>query len=494
MKTIIKLILSISIFSTLLFSENINETKTDIYFGNGVWNQAEDAEKSRKELEENFIIPYIIKNDPKLQTKYGEVKIQYNWSHGTMLDVIETFYQLKEAGQIGETMFFIFMDELMASRASDITNTDIIAVREQILNMIVSTEEAEVNAMLTKYYEKSFKFSHRVLLVSHSQGNMFANRVYDAISPTKYQNYFANLQIASPASSVHAKIGDYVTGFVDPIINPIPGSMESNSILNLPGGHAFVEAYLASGDTSTRIIQKMQTLLKDLDDVKSQWDVEEELRKGTKDYKVTLKHSFDASITSMDGIEVYPFNLEKKLYNVTDNTGGNGWVKASFGGEEVFDSWDGQEVDENYMINNQKKEILSILKEISFFVNLSFTFNIHTGNNSYHYGTSTQHIADDVNCSFSTTGSGRTVYSPFVDSGEETNLAWLSTLRDDYEFYYNRGFKFHKDVECIIVDNGYEVSEVESIMKRGEETRTVVDNTSTKKSYLLKQEYIITPK
>jgi len=112
--------------------------------------------------------------------------------------------------------------------------------------------------MLKKYYNESFQYSHRVLLVSHSQGNLFANRVYDNINPSDYRNYFANVQVASPVSSVHALHGTYITGWVDPIINPIPGSMESNANLDGFGGHAFVTVYLNSSDTYIKIVNAIR--------------------------------------------------------------------------------------------------------------------------------------------------------------------------------------------------------------------------------------------
>jgi len=271
-----------------------------------------------------------------------------------MIDVLETFYQLKEAGQISQEWFFTFVDELMAKQLSDITDEDVKSLREQIINMIISVEEDEVDKMLVKYYDESFKYSHRVLLVSHSQGNLFANRIHDKIVPTQYQNYFANLQVASPASEVKAQKGDYVTGFVDPIINPIPGSMPSNADLDFPGGHKFVEAYLASQDTLTKITDKMKQLLVSLDAEPSQWQTDQELDKGTKDYKITVKHRFDSSVVMSE--EVYPFAASKKLYHVTDNTGGNGWVKASCGGIEVFDSWTDKQDNQFYLIDNPQEE------------------------------------------------------------------------------------------------------------------------------------------
>lgn len=350
MKNIFKFLLALLLFFTTLYAENINECKTDIYFGNGVWNSEEEATDSKRELQ------YIIDNNPDLQSKYGEIKLQYNWSHGRMIDVLETFYQLKEAGQISEKWFFTFVDELMAKQLSDITDEDVKSLREQIINIIISTEEDEVDKMLVKYYEESFKYGHRILLVSHSQGNLFANRIHDKIVPTQYQNYFANLQVASPASEVKAQKGDYVTGFVDPIINPIPGSMSSNADLDFPGGHKFVEAYLASEDTLTKITDKMKQLLVSLDAEPSQWQTDQELKKGTKEYRITVKHRFNSSIVAMYGVEVYPFAPSKKLYYITDNTGGNGWVKASCGGIEVFDNWTDKQENEFYLINNIEEE------------------------------------------------------------------------------------------------------------------------------------------
>jgi len=358
MKYLFKFILALFLFSTTLYS-NIDECKTDIYFGNGVWNSSSEAKKSVKELQ-NIIDTRIIKGDPKLQAKYGEVELQYNWSHGKMIDVLETFYQLKEAGQISEEWFFTFVDELMAKQVGSIVNQNVKALREQIINLIISAEENDVNDMLEKYYNESLKYGHRVLLVSHSQGNMFANRVYDKINPTEYKKYFANLQVASPASQVKAEKGDYVTGFIDPAINPIPGSMTSNANLDFPGGHKFVEAYLTSQDTFTKIIDKTKQLLADLDIESSQWELDQELNKGTKDYKITLKHRFDTAITSMQNVEVYPFKPSAKLYRVGGNI--SGYVKASCGGTKILDAdidtWNNKKDNEVYYLEGTNEKII----------------------------------------------------------------------------------------------------------------------------------------
>ena len=223
-------------FSISIFALPINECKIDIYFGNGVWNTLKQAKENAKALEKQIIQREIIKNNPILKAKYGKVKLQYNWGEGWDTDLVETFYQLKEAGQLSKWEFFALMDELLTKRAADITGDDIVTMRNKLLAVITYNEQSNINEMLEKQYNESFQYSHRVLLVSHSQGNLFANRVYDNINPTGYKTYFANVQVASPASSVHAAKGKYINGWIDPIINPISGSMKHNADLDGIGG------------------------------------------------------------------------------------------------------------------------------------------------------------------------------------------------------------------------------------------------------------------
>jgi len=83
----------------------INECKIDIYFGNGVWNSPEGAEDGRKKLDKK-IKKFIIKDNSKHQVKYGEINLQYNWGRGGVNDLLETYYQLKEAGQLGNIGYY----------------------------------------------------------------------------------------------------------------------------------------------------------------------------------------------------------------------------------------------------------------------------------------------------------------------------------------------------------------------------------------------------
>ncbi len=354
MKKFILSVVAIVGFSVTVFALPVNECKTDVYFGNGVWNTEKSADISRQELD-NIIKDEIIKGDPALQAKYEKVKLAYNWSADKNYDLVETFYQLRQEGQLSQWLFYQLLDALETRTLSDASGEDMRTIRDKLIEAIGSVEQYNVDEILKKYYEESFQYSHRVLLVSHSQGNLFANRVYDSIDPTDYKAYFANVQVASPASSVHASHGNYITGWVDPIINPIPGSMESNADLDGFGGHAFVEAYLDSSDAYAKIVNAIKTQLNVLDTADSQWLKDQEVDKDTCDYRITVKHRFDSSLEI--GENVYPFAANQKLYPAKNQQSGETeYVKASYGGTVFTNDWEEKQENECWMIDNAEKE------------------------------------------------------------------------------------------------------------------------------------------
>ncbi|MDQ1340543.1 MAG: hypothetical protein QG567_1700 [Campylobacterota bacterium] len=344
MKKLLLLIVLIIGLSVVSNAENINECKTDVYYGNGVWNEYEDATDSKDELE-SLIKDEIINGDPLLKAKYGKVRLVYNWGQGYILDVLEVYYQLREAGQLDGIGFYTAIAALTVENPEIMLG--VIATQTLMEPYTKDWEAGNVDEMWQKYYDESFELGHRVLLVSHSQGNLFANRIYETISPVEYQNYFANLQVASPANEVEATKGDHVTLYGDPIINPIPGSMEGNA--NGNPGHAFVNAYLDQEDPYTKVVTKMKQLLETLDSEGSQWGTDQEFERNTCDYKITVKHRFDDEII-MDE-EVYPFAPSKKLYKV-----GNKWVKATCDGQNILDEWEGKQASECWMIDNLEEE------------------------------------------------------------------------------------------------------------------------------------------
>ena len=105
------LILIFFLLTVSVFANDIDESKTDLYFGNGVWNSETDAKRGQEELQTK-VDRWVIRNNQQLNSKYSKVKLVYNWT-GTspdnsvdlttqVYDVIETFYQLREEGQLDE--------------------------------------------------------------------------------------------------------------------------------------------------------------------------------------------------------------------------------------------------------------------------------------------------------------------------------------------------------------------------------------------------------
>jgi len=106
----------------LLFANN-SYAKVDIYFGNGVWNfneksptgcfENDAAECGRKALEEKLRQENILDNPnyPIIDTdEFGNrVTLQYNFGRGYMEDLLETYYQLRESGQLKDVGFFSFV-------------------------------------------------------------------------------------------------------------------------------------------------------------------------------------------------------------------------------------------------------------------------------------------------------------------------------------------------------------------------------------------------
>jgi len=144
-KTILLFILGL----TISFAQFYNECTTDIYFGNGVWNTADQARNSANKLYK--ILHY------ELVKKYGKVKLAYNWGQGWDIDLVETFYQLKKAGQLSKKTFFFLIDEILTKRAAYFTDTDLKTktMREKLIAAITANEQANVNEMIKQYYNKS---------------------------------------------------------------------------------------------------------------------------------------------------------------------------------------------------------------------------------------------------------------------------------------------------------------------------------------------------
>ena len=167
-----KIVLLLILISTLVFSA-INECKTDIYFGNGILTKEKDAIKNagilRKAIKKKFGLDYYNKH-------IGKVDYAYNSTHlGGIHDLFESLFQKLSVAE--------FLDKL----------------KKLGNEMQKSAHDADLNLQVRKY-EASIRNGHRVLVVAHSQGNLFMVEAFEKLE-NWMKPYFHTLAIASLASS-----------------------------------------------------------------------------------------------------------------------------------------------------------------------------------------------------------------------------------------------------------------------------------------------------
>lgn len=162
-KIILLLTLTLSLFAS-------DACKLDVYFGNGVWNTEKQARQSKLALKE-----FIQKHNPdrfpvaEEGTAYS-FNVAYNKTEGTVDDLIETFWQLHESGQVGD-FYFGFITRIM-----DAANVLTLQEGDYRSRMAAIAVQADTNTqeILQLYRNESFSNNNNVLLVAHSQGNLFA--------------------------------------------------------------------------------------------------------------------------------------------------------------------------------------------------------------------------------------------------------------------------------------------------------------------------------
>jgi len=239
-----KKIILILLFSLTLFAKS-DSCKLDVYFGNGVWNSSEQAEESMEELKAfmqmNNTMRFLKVDDG---TTY-EFLSAHNAPHGYIDDMIETYWQLKESGQISQGYFTNMTATLNKTDGSISTYT-------QRINNIISMYNLDISTMIKSYREDSLNLKHNVLLVAHSQGNLFGNQMY-ALLTAEEKDRFKMVSVATPANNVTGNysldapyttiVADYTIAFIK---NSFPGNASGF-------GHTFVDSYLNSHITPTRV-------------------------------------------------------------------------------------------------------------------------------------------------------------------------------------------------------------------------------------------------
>lgn len=227
-----------------------------VYFGNGVLTEATDAYLSAHKVSQMLGREY---NGEPLN-----YAVSYNPTGGALADLVESFEQkLAEDPTLAWQLFFRFA-------SGEFINSALRIALEDYLNTTHAHQTAQAVASLSSpaaysdptvvghasNYESALLSGKRVLIVAHSQGNLYANAVVGRLRSAGGSEY--NLDalgvaaVATPANFVST--GDsYVTSDTDLVIGAVrlvsPATLPDNdfTVPLLPSGnwygHGFREIY-----------------------------------------------------------------------------------------------------------------------------------------------------------------------------------------------------------------------------------------------------------
>lgn len=219
--------------------------KATLYFGNGILTQFGSARASLDRLRTGV--------EASLgETERGSVtyELAYNATGGAISDIWEAIKQRQELASIDLSTFLLIIAGLYDAPPS-VQATLRSAIAERIRTATVNSADLGKHVQL---YKNAIGSGRKVVIVAHSQGNLFANLAYSALTASE-RTSFGIVSVANPSSSV-AGGGPYTTLSNDAIISLIPLALPFNTSNGFTApfydftGHFFLESYYRSGTNS----------------------------------------------------------------------------------------------------------------------------------------------------------------------------------------------------------------------------------------------------
>jgi len=192
----------------------IDEYKVDLYYANGIMMMdSEDEAREDWQARAND----LLLNHPELQKHIGKIDVAYNLSDGMVADMWEAFLQktqLENTYKIGWFAFKRFIGKMPYTRG--------------LRWMIKASEIAsKINAEITlreqvDQYKESINSGHGVVVVAHSQGNLFTAKAFKRMGWRK--PYFHTIAVASPHHEIPN--GGHAISFDNDMITDVPGASQ----------------------------------------------------------------------------------------------------------------------------------------------------------------------------------------------------------------------------------------------------------------------------
>lgn len=246
------------------------ESRYVIYYGNGINNSPADIDASIKTLA------------AQMGTRFNNVPISYsaaaNPTEGVLFDLYRVFAQ-----KLSENPNLSW--EVLMRVSLGLVNALPTALVE-LASRLIRSVAAESGASLKKQWQDNYAYvdsrvkdhvirytrditenGRRVLLVAHSQGNLYANASHRQLytNPEITPGSFGTIGIATPANFV-AGGGSYLTSDADAVIkalnilvtdNVLPTNISIPFSSDEPSGHNFIKTYMHPEKPAREKIRQM---------------------------------------------------------------------------------------------------------------------------------------------------------------------------------------------------------------------------------------------
>ncbi|WP_373033615.1 hypothetical protein, partial [Sulfurovum sp.] len=262
-----KIIVLLLLVSSTLFAV-VDERKSDIYYGNGIMTTKKEAKTSLIDVIKPAVQETIYFNDQAKMDKLHTFDLVYNYSakedfNDTLvaqaLDLAESYEQLGNTSLAWATMslltdivqgyskilkwpvkkvakylvekkgFSKAAAELLADKIVGASKATLIAMAEKLADYNAEEiHDNDLKEMVAKYTQSIYD-GHGVIMVTHSQGNLFAVESKNSFGEGKewMRDYLYHVSIASPATSF-ASDHHWLVSLDNDVVANIPSSVGTN--------------------------------------------------------------------------------------------------------------------------------------------------------------------------------------------------------------------------------------------------------------------------
>jgi len=235
----------------------------NLFYANGMFNSPQDAKYSLSSLQKIF------------GNKFSHYDIAYNANESILRQLFQILDQ-KSASLAGK--FWVFLNNF-SETPPDVVQSIAEILKEQALSRQY-VNDIDLRKHVAQYREK-IENGENVIIMSHSQGNFYANFAFEELGMSMEPFDPASLKIvaiATPDANVAGSDEPYTTLNSDWVVRLIPMSLPPNTE-NSPAGkfdHQFVKHYLLGNRSGPKIIDDIQgTMQQKIFDLESSPQIED---------------------------------------------------------------------------------------------------------------------------------------------------------------------------------------------------------------------------